>query len=1296
MKRPRTSWRRRWTSVIMCGVVVLALLPSQAGHGLGATAPPAARPTAAPATPPRRPRHSVHKPARPVHDPAARSGHRSVTARRHDPAGGYRLRIALAGAARRGRGARVGGRAARARVLTPRALPRRTDQAFFDPYSIENPLAGIYAPDGLPVPLDNPRALSTMHGTQARRIVPADAAHTVVVNTDLGTSSGAGAGGVAALQAHPFLCLANDGSTLVPCISLLDAIDAINHSGPGYTIVFAFDPRVTYSKKRIALVSPLEVTQPNTTIDGDDGSGKPGVTIKSPGKDITTFLITSDGNTLTHVATDNVTLSGASAHDNHVAGNYIGVDPAGKPLPLNGNGVEIVDGAHDNVIGGLRSASTCADPCNVIGGNDGAAILISDTTTMNNVVQGNNIGVDATGAISIANRAGVQIVNAPGTTVGGDKGAETGCAGPCNIIDASLGDGVLIVGSASSATRVEGNYIGVDATGAVSVPNTLNGIDVGDGVAGAGIGGDKASAAGCAGPCNLISGNSGSGVLIIGATATDNLIQGNYIGVDATGAISVPNAGAGIVLQSAQRITVGGDRGAVTTCAGPCNLISGNGQDGVRLLASSLITVTGNYIGVDATGTKGVSNGGPDRASGWAGVALYSDFVSSDGAQVAGTATGNTIGGDRGASSACAGACNVIGGSSTGVGLADSGATGNTVAGNNIGVGATGAISVPNGQAGVGVVQGASRNTIGGFRAAGDSACDHTCNAIGGNTLFGVVVQGAGTNDNTVAGNDIGSNSAGTGPLPNGYGVLVNLGAQGNSIGGAGTPAKPGPAPAPAAAYGAAGAVPTPTALPGDATATALQLPRPPAARARPLTAPVGEHAGGAAAAQLQTARDSLPTWQEIDRTLGITSPAPAGADPDGGPGESEDIRAREQWFYQQRAYPGTTIPGGALSHALAQRASLVRTHGVVRAGRSDAAAAATWQEVGNRSQQGGDWGPAGGRVTSLAMDPTDSTGKTLYAGTAAGGVWKTTDGGATWTPMADEDKQPSLAIGALAIDPTNPSKIYAATGEANSGGDNYYGAGLLRSANGGSSWTSASFAPAGSTGTFSPTVSRLVVDPANPSVLYAALGLDPRGAAKANQGGIYRSIDSGVSWTQVLGPAAMTSGTPIALGSCGSPPHPPMPPHIWMGLTSPWPARAVRRPCTRPCPSQAASQMASGRAPTARHGRASRVSIRQREQPLRLGLAASCSPRRPTIRGSSTPPRRMPSSITPRPCTACTKAPMVGPPGSSYPTRPTTGQASIGTTSMWQSIRPMSPRSTWVGWTCSATPQAPLAPGRI
>jgi len=1033
MKRPRTSWRRRWTSVIMCGVVVLALLPSQAGHGLGATAPPAARPTAAPATPPRRPRHSVHKPARPVHDPAARSGHRSVTARRHDPAGGYRLRIALAGAARRDRGARAGGRAARARVLTPRALPRRTDQAFFDPYSIENPLAGIYAPDGLPVPLDNPRALSTMHGTQARRIVPADTAHTVVVNTDLGTSSGAGAGGVAALQAHPFLCLANDGSTLVPCISLLDAIDAINHSGPGYTIVFAFDPRVTYSKKRIALVSPLEVTQPNTTIDGDDGSGKPGVTIKSPGKDITTFLITSDGNTLTHVATDNVTLSGASAHDNHVAGNYIGVDPAGKPLPLNGNGVEIVDGAHDNVIGGPRSASTCADPCNVIGGNDGAAILISDTTTMKNVVQGNNIGVDATGAISIANRAGVQIVNAPGTTVGGDKGAETGCAGPCNIIDASLGDGVLIVGSASSATRVEGNYIGVDATGAVSVPNTLNGIDVGDGVAGAGIGGDKGSVADCAGPCNLISGNSGDGVLIIGAAAIDTMIRGNYVGVDATGAISVPNAGAGILLQSVERTTIGGDRGAATTCAGPCNLISGNGQDGVRLLASSLITVTGNYIGTDAMGALGVSNGGPDRASGWAGVALFSDFVSSDGAQVVGTATRNTIGGDRGAAHACAGVCNVIGGNSLGIELADSGATGNTVAGNNIGVGATGAISVPNGQIGVEVTQGASRNTIGGFRATGDSACDHTCNAIGGNGDFGVAVQGAGTNDNTVQGNYIGSNSAGTAALPNGHGVLVNLGAQGNGIGGAGTPAKPGPAPAPAAAHGVAGAAPTPTALPGDATATALPLP--PAARARPLTAPVGEHAGGAAAAQLQTARDSLPTWQEIDRTLGITSPAPAGADPDGGPGESEDIRAREQWFYQQRAYPGTAIPAGARLRAFSQLTALRHTLAArtartgVHRGAATVAVGATgaWSGVGDPSQQGGSHGPAGGRVTSLAVDPTDAN--ILYAGTAGGGVWKTVDGGVNWTPMANEDTQPSLSIGALAIDPTNHNIVYAATG---------------------------------------------------------------------------------------------------------------------------------------------------------------------------------------------------------------------------------------------------------------------------
>lgn len=889
----------------------------------------------------------------------------------------------------------------------------------------------------------------------------------VTVNTDGNLGPGTSED-VHALLANPPPCFFSDG-TSVPCISLPAALTAINNTNePGnfYTIIFNFDPRVTFRNKHIAPIFTLEINQPNVTIDGHDPSGMPGaivpgVTVEDPGNGFATFQITSDGNTLTHLATNNIQLSGAAAHGNYIGGNYIGIDPAGKPLPLSGNGVAIVGGAHDNVIGGPRVASTCVDPCNVISGNSGTAILISDTATMNNVVQGNNIGVDATGVISIANGSDVAVINAPGTTIGGDKGTNTGCAGPCNIISASLDTGVLITGTASSGTRV----------------------------------------------------------------------QGNYIGVDASGTISVPNAYVGISLENTLKNTIGGDRGAATTCSGPCNLISGNGEHGVYLLASSLITIAGNYIGVDASGGSAIPNGGPDRAAGWAGVALYSDGVASDGTPVVGTATGNIIGGDRGGTAACAGACNVIGGNSTGVLLVGSGTMTNTVAGNNVGVGASGAISVSNYQAGVGVAQGASHNTVGGPHLAGDTTCDHACNVIGGNSLFGVVVQGAGTTANNVQGDYIGSSGAGVAAAPNGAdGVLVNLGAQHNAIGGAGVPVSPpaGAAPFAAPALVAPGTPPFGPPPPSAATPTApvdhLRLPRPAVGgRAAPLSRSRGGRAGGAA---------------EHRR---------------------EDVRAREDWFVRQRAYPFTHIPPGARLRALAELAKLRRRlHSTTAAPRSAAASpGATWQPVGDLSEQSAgtstgssgqalttDYGLVAGRVTSLAVNPQG--GATIYAGTAGGGVWKgsrAVDGTITWAPTTDG--QASLAIGALALDPQAPATLYAATGEGNGAVDSYYGAGILKSIDGGGTWSQIGAQLARFT------FSRLVVDPNATSLLYAAVGLDGSiNHASSAGGGIYRSTDGGVTWQPALvagvapadacaapalgDPTPQVPGADIALSSLG------------------------------------------------------------------------------------------------------------------------------------------------------------------
>ena len=139
------------------------------------------------------------------------------------------------------------------------------------------------------------------------------------------------------------------------------------------------------------------------------------------------------------------------------------------------------------------------------------------------------------------------------------------------------------------------------------------------------------------------------------------------------------------------------------------------------------------------------------------------------------------------------------------------------------------------------------------------------------------------------------------------------------------------------------------------------------------------------------------------------------------------------------------------------------------------------------------------GRVTAIVVDPTNSN--VIYAGTAQGGVWKTSDGGVTWTPQNDNNV--SLAIGALAMDPSNHLVLYAGTGEGNFSGDSYYGNGVLNTTNGGATpWTELA------TGTFAGVrFSRLVVTPGTPARLFGATG-----------SGLCRSINSGVNWNVMSG----------------------------------------------------------------------------------------------------------------------------------------------------------------------------------
>ena len=196
--------------------------------------------------------------------------------------------------------------------------------------------------------------------------------------------------------------------------------------------------------------------------------------------------------------------------------------------------------------------------------------------------------------------------------------------------------------------------------------------------------------------------------------------------------------------------------------------------------------------------------------------------------------------------------------------------------------------------------------------------------------------------------------------------------------------------------------------------------------------------------------------------------------------------------FFDQRAYPYGKVDLAALNRArdIKRRQQQVN-HAVPFGGE-------IWQQRGPNNIQG--------RITSIAVDPTNEN--IAYVGAAEGGVFKTSDAGASWFPVFDD--QPSLSIGAVAIDPSNPNVIYAGTGEVNPGGGSvaYGGTGLYRSGDAGQSWEWIGLADSGSIG-------RVVVHPADPNVIHVAV-MGHLWAAGPERG-VYRTSDGGQTWSRVL-----------------------------------------------------------------------------------------------------------------------------------------------------------------------------------
>jgi hypothetical protein len=227
-----------------------------------------------------------------------------------------------------------------------------------------------------------------------------------------------------------------------------------------------------------------------------------------------------------------------------------------------------------------------------------------------------------------------------------------------------------------------------------------------------------------------------------------------------------------------------------------------------------------------------------------------------------------------------------------------------------------------------------------------------------------------------------------------------------------------------------------------------------------------------------------------------------------------EPQKARD--FYVEKRAPvgGSTIPVERYRVAREQVAGMAlystRAGGfAARGGVGLAAATAlgTWSALGP--------GNIGGRTRAVAIHP--SSPSTMYAAGVAGGVFKTTDGGASWT--AKGDALANLAVSTLALRPGSPNTLLAGTGEGFFNGDAVRGAGIFRTTDGGDTWEQIEEPGDGAPSDFH-YVNKIVFYPGNPIFAFAATNR-----------GVFRSSNAGQSWTRILSPTV--GGSSVITGGC-------------------------------------------------------------------------------------------------------------------------------------------------------------------
>jgi CSLREA domain-containing protein len=411
-------------------------------------------------------------------------------------------------------------------------------------------------------------------GLHGRLTTTASASTTFVVN-----STGDGA------DSNPGDGVCNDGSgncTLRAAIQQANATsgtDTINFQIPGSGV-----RTIAPVTGLPAVTDPVVIdgytqpgSSPNTLASGDDAV----LLVELSGANIDTsggtgasgLVITGGASTVRGLVINRFGLGeGISLEvtgNNVVEGNFIGTDAAGATRLGNFDGVKITSNGSpansNNLVGGTTPAAR-----NLISGN-GVGVFIERTASSNRV-QGNFIGTNAAGTAALGNTSHGVLVGTTSNTVGGPG------AGERNVISGNGAAGVLVqpnVGGTASNV-VSGNYIGTDAAGSAPVPNSFVGVWINQGT-GNTVGGSTATSG------NVISGNAGTGVLILGPGANNNQVGGNLIGTDATGTRALGNGASGIRIEGS---AVNNSIQPLGPSAPP-NVIAFNGTSGVTMLPSA-------------------------------------------------------------------------------------------------------------------------------------------------------------------------------------------------------------------------------------------------------------------------------------------------------------------------------------------------------------------------------------------------------------------------------------------------------------------------------------------------------------------------------------------------------------------------------------------------------------------------------------------------------------------------------------------------------------------------------------